>query len=144
MPPLIPCPGCSRHVYASERACPFCEVALPRPRSLSPGLAAAAGASLALATVGCPDGNKAIPEGQPAQGQTIRKAAQEDAEAAGAGEAEATDTDDMQDSGADAADPDERAVAPPYGAVPPPPPPGDSSEDSPPAKGSEAEPEAPR
>jgi hypothetical protein len=27
--PLIPCPGCARHVLASERACPFCAAAMP-------------------------------------------------------------------------------------------------------------------
>ena len=143
MSTLTPCPACSRHVRPDASACPFCAARLA-PRTLGRGLAAAAGAGLVLATVGCPDGNKAIPEGQPAQGQTTRKAAGEDAEAAGAGEAEATDADAMQDGGADAADPRERAVAPPYGAVPPPPPPADSSEDSPPAKEPEAEPEAPR
>ena len=26
---LVPCPGCSRHVRASESACPFCSAALP-------------------------------------------------------------------------------------------------------------------
>ena len=27
--PLAPCPGCARHVRASERRCPFCRAALP-------------------------------------------------------------------------------------------------------------------
>lgn len=26
---LVPCPSCSRHVRAAERACPFCAAALP-------------------------------------------------------------------------------------------------------------------
>lgn len=29
MSPLVPCPGCARHVRAAERACPFCDSALP-------------------------------------------------------------------------------------------------------------------
>ncbi len=29
MNPLVPCPGCARHVRAAERACPFCAAALP-------------------------------------------------------------------------------------------------------------------
>ena len=54
MPPLIPCPACARHVYSSETECPFCEAKLPRRRSVGPGLAAAAGAGLALMATGCP------------------------------------------------------------------------------------------
>ncbi|MFO0670074.1 MAG: hypothetical protein U0235_10670 [Polyangiaceae bacterium] len=29
MPPLVPCPSCSRHLRADEGACPFCRAALP-------------------------------------------------------------------------------------------------------------------
>ncbi|MCA8920807.1 MAG: hypothetical protein KDD82_03295 [Planctomycetes bacterium] len=54
MPPLIPCPACARHVYSSEAECPFCQAAMPRPRAVGKGLAAAAGASLALLASGCP------------------------------------------------------------------------------------------
>lgn len=28
--PLVACPSCTRHVFASEASCPFCAVALPR------------------------------------------------------------------------------------------------------------------
>lgn len=65
MPPLIPCPACARHVYSSETTCPFCESKLPRPRSVGPGLAAAAGAGLALLATGCPDREQADVYGAP-------------------------------------------------------------------------------
>ncbi|MEZ6185354.1 MAG: hypothetical protein R3F62_10140 [Planctomycetota bacterium] len=58
MPPLIPCPGCKRHVRSQEATCPFCEAALPRPRSVSPGLAAAAGLAL---LAGCERGDAPQP-----------------------------------------------------------------------------------
>ena len=114
MPPLIPCPGCSRHVYASEQACPFCEVALPRPRSLSPGLAAAAGASLALLT-GCPaDRTEAPVYGAPPD---IQEPAPVDSGDAGAPEGGGGD------EAAPAPPPDEDMRPQPlYGAVQPPPP----------------------
>jgi hypothetical protein len=61
--PLSPCPGCARHVLASERACPFCHAAMPEdfssrvrpeaPRRLSRAAVIALGTSLALA--GCGD-----------------------------------------------------------------------------------------
>src|SRR5262245_60284356 len=38
-PPLVPCPACARHVRIGERACPFCDAALPgdlRPRAVRP------------------------------------------------------------------------------------------------------------
>jgi len=65
MPPLIPCPACARHVYSSETECPFCEAKLPRRRSVGPGLAAAAGAGLALMATGCPDREQADVYGAP-------------------------------------------------------------------------------
>ncbi len=43
--PLVPCPGCRRHLKADETACPFCRAALPK--ALAAGLTA-------LALVGCP------------------------------------------------------------------------------------------
>ncbi len=56
--PLCPCPGCSRHVLATERACPFCNCAMPEdfsarvrpeaPRRLSRMAALALGTSLSL------------------------------------------------------------------------------------------------
>lgn len=56
--PLIPCPGCARHVLASERACPFCASAMPadftarvRPEvkaRMSRSAMAALGAAIAL------------------------------------------------------------------------------------------------
>jgi hypothetical protein len=56
--PLIPCPGCARHVLASERACPFCAAAMPadftarvRPEvkaRMSRSAMAALGAAIAL------------------------------------------------------------------------------------------------
>lgn len=34
---MIPCPACRRHLRASERACPFCSVAMPlRPKPVPP------------------------------------------------------------------------------------------------------------
>ncbi|MDB4928698.1 MAG: hypothetical protein JWM10_1182 [Myxococcaceae bacterium] len=54
--PLAPCPGCSRHVRASDAACPFCAAALDRPASgaaqatrVAVALAAALAASASLA-----------------------------------------------------------------------------------------------
>lgn len=59
--PLVACPGCSRHVRATEMRCPFCAAALPGdlgeraapsvPSRLSRAAAFAFGASLAIA--GC-------------------------------------------------------------------------------------------
>ena len=58
--PLVPCPGCARHVRAAENACPFCATALATEPALRPstnvrGLSRAAimvlGASLSL--TGC-------------------------------------------------------------------------------------------
>lgn len=56
--PLIPCPGCARHVLSSERACPFCAAAMPvdfsarvRPEvkaRMSRSAMAALGAAIAL------------------------------------------------------------------------------------------------
>jgi hypothetical protein len=45
---LIPCPACSRHVRASDAACPFCAAALDRPSS-GPGQAARVAVALAAA-----------------------------------------------------------------------------------------------
>lgn len=56
--PLCPCVGCSRHVLATERVCPFCGAAMPEdfsarvrpeaPRGLSRMAAIALGTTLAL------------------------------------------------------------------------------------------------
>jgi hypothetical protein len=56
--PLSPCPGCARHVLATEPACPFCGASMPAdftarvrpeaPRRLSRVAALAFGTSLAL------------------------------------------------------------------------------------------------
>jgi len=134
VPPLIPCPACSRHVYASEQACPFCEVALPRARSLSPGLAAAAGASLALLT-GCPaDRTEAPVYGAPPDVQQPAPVDSGDAGApddGGGGAAPAPPPDDEDarpqplygavEPPPVAPDPGDRETAPKYGAPPPPP-----------------------
>jgi len=122
MSTLTPCPACARHVNADSSTCPFCDARLSR-RSVGRGLAAAAGAGLVLATVGCPDSSTAIPEGQPAQGQATGEGV------VGDGEGQAAEGGAADGSGAAAAEPGERAVAPPYGAVPPPPKEGDSSAD---------------
>lgn len=38
MATLVPCPGCARHVRASEATCPFCDAAIgaATPRALAP------------------------------------------------------------------------------------------------------------
>ena len=60
--PLVPCPSCSRHVLAAERACPFCSAALPSDlasraipsaaRRLTRAAAFVFGASLAVTACG--------------------------------------------------------------------------------------------
>ena len=60
--PLVPCPGCQRHVRAADRACPFCSAVLPAslagtampaaPPRLSRAAMLAFGASLALGACG--------------------------------------------------------------------------------------------
>jgi hypothetical protein len=54
--PLVPCPGCARHVRAAETACPFCAAALPadlaaRAVPAAPGRLGRAAAFLFGATV---------------------------------------------------------------------------------------------
>jgi len=72
---LLACPSCSRHVRATERACPFCAAALPEtfaaapaprppPKRLSRGALYAFGAtSITLATA-CSSGGGTVPPGE--------------------------------------------------------------------------------
>lgn len=56
---LIPCPGCARHLRATERACPFCDTVLPhdlRERAApdtSRRLSRAAAFAFGLGIAGC-------------------------------------------------------------------------------------------
>ena len=62
LPSLLACPGCSRHIRSTERACPFCQSAvvfgvpparvLPR-RRLSRAALAFGASTLAVATLSC-------------------------------------------------------------------------------------------
>lgn len=48
-PTLVPCAGCSRHVRASEDACPFCASPLAHPVERSAGASQATRVVVALA-----------------------------------------------------------------------------------------------
>lgn len=102
---LVPCPGCNRHVLASETNCPFCSVALPEDlesqavpaagRRLNRAAAFVFGASLAI--TGCSD----TVEGGNSGG---------DSTGGGTG----------QDAGKDSGPDDDGGVMPLYGDPPPP------------------------
>lgn len=71
--PLTPCPGCSRHVKVSDRACPFCASALPEGPGADPwpsdGPRLSRSATLllgaALMATGCPSPSANIYGGPP-------------------------------------------------------------------------------
>ena len=95
---LVPCPGCARHVRASEPACPFCGDASPRSAPASRAVARSRtlifGAALAsTAVAGCLTHTRSDPEND-----------------AGVDAATVAPT---PDSGADAAN-----IFPPYGTPP--------------------------
>ncbi len=98
---LVPCPGCARHVRASEPTCPFCGDASPRSAPASRAVARSRtlifGAALAsTAVAGCLTHSRTDPEND-----------------AGGAAADAAVVTPTPDAGADAAN-----IFPPYGTPP--------------------------
>ena len=136
---LLPCPGCSRHVRAGERECPFCLASLaelsraPAPRAPTARLGRAAtfafGAAVATSVqvAGCSDGESgAVDSGVAVDAASAIDAGGELDDAGSisdAGEtADAASSDDAGPSEVDAGpmEDDAGGVAPLYGAVPAP------------------------
>lgn len=113
--PLVPCSSCSRHVRATEQACPFCSAFVsselrarlaptpPRQRLDRAGLFAlgAAGAALSVACAGAV---------QPVDGSSPTDAGSDSGNVT-----DATDANSALDSGIDV-----NSIGPMYGAAPPP------------------------